>query len=160
MDKVISHFQTAQAARVCGFTIRQLDYWASTGMLVPSISQSTGPGSRKLYSFDDLVRLHFIKQLREQNWSTQKIRKAMGQLDEFMRERPNYRNFRFIHDKDTILVLCETEKKQQILLDGLNRGGQQVLWIVLEMLRAKVKQNTTQLLSLTSSDSLEIDEAI
>lgn len=77
MTEIVNHFSTAEAARVSGFTVRQLDYWATSRMLIPSVSQSNGPGTRKLYSFDDLIRLQFIKQLNEAGWSTQKIRKAI-----------------------------------------------------------------------------------
>lgn len=161
-SNVVESFNTAQIARISGFSIRQLDYWAKTGMLVPSISRSSGPGTRKLYSFDDLVRIQFIKQLHSQGWSTQKSRQAIEQLGEFMSERPDYRNFRLISDKNTILILCETEEKQQILLDALNPSGQQVLWIILEMLQDEARRCTAQLLNMPTlkPDSATLDEAI
>lgn len=148
MAKIVNHFSTAEAARVSDFTVRQLDYWATSRMLVPSVSQSNGPGTRKLYSFDDLIRLQFIKQLNEEGWSTQKIRKAIKHLDEFMSESPEYRNHRLIPDKGTILVLCETKEKKHILLDALNPSGQQMLWIVLDILREEIRKNASQLIDL------------
>ena len=149
MPQIVHQYKTSQVARISGFSSRQLDYWAKTRLLVPSISESTGPGTRKLYSFDDLVRLQFIKQLRESGWSIQKIRKAIEQLDGFMNERPNYRNFRFISDKDSILVLCENAERQRILLDALKPGGQQVLWIVFDILRGETQKNADQLFNMS-----------
>lgn len=148
MTETVYHFNTSEAARVSGFTVRQLDYWATSQMLVPSISQSNGPGTRKLYSFNDLVRLQFIKQLNEEGWSTQKIRKAIKHLNEFMSESPEYRNYRLIPDKGTILILCETKEKQLVLLDALNPGGQQMLWVVLDILRDEIRKNASQLINL------------
>ena len=160
MATVVEYFKTAQVARISGFSVRQLDYWATSGMLVPSVNRSSGPGTRRLYNFDDLVRLRFIKQLRQGGWSIQKIRKALRFLDEFMTDGSAYRNIKIIPDKKTLLVLCETEEKQQILLDALVPGGQQVLWIVLELLRAETRKNAIQLLSLSSDDNREFDIAI
>jgi DNA-binding transcriptional MerR regulator len=144
-------FTTMQASRVSGFSSRQLDYWAKIGMLMPSVKQSTGPGTRKFYSFDDLVKLSFIKQLRRANWSIQKIRKSIAYLEQFTTEKPEYRNNIFINDKETILALCETQEKQQILLDSLNPKGQQVMFIVLEVLRAETQKSVDRIVALTNS---------
>jgi DNA-binding transcriptional MerR regulator len=151
MDKVVDQFTSAQVARITGFSARQLDYWATSKLLIPSLNQSDGSGTRRLYSFDDLVRLHFIKQLQQEGWSIQKIRKAIKHLDEFMEKKPEYRNFSLAHDKHTILILCETEEKQQILFDALNPSGQQVLWIVLEILMGETRKNTNQVLNIHTS---------
>jgi hypothetical protein len=72
----------------------------------------------------------------------------------------NYRNVTFAYDKNTILILCETQERQQILLDTLNPAGQQVLWIVLEMLRAETRKNAIQLFSTPDTDNREFDIAI
>ena len=156
----IEQFTTVQAARISGFSPRQLDYWLTTGMLVPSVNQPHGSGTRKIYSFDDLVRLCFIKQLRQAGWSTQKIRTALNHLQKFTSGSLRPENIELIHDKSTILVLCETAEKQQILLDALNPGGQQVLWVVLEMLRDETRKSAIELLSKPSADDDSFDIAI
>lgn len=157
---IVDEFTTVQVAQLSGFSARQLDYWASGGMLVPSVKASSGPGTRKLYSFDDLVKLSFIRQLKQAGWSTQKIRKALEQLNNLTTESPNYRNITFVYDKKTILILCETQERQQILLDALNPGGQQVLWIVLELLRAETLKNAIQLLNTPDADNRQLDIAM
>src|SRR5690606_6726693 len=90
-----------------------------------------------------------IKQLRQQGWSIQKIRRAIKHLNEFMAKKPEYRNISLVHDKHTILILCETEERQQILLDALKPGEQQVLWIVLEILRGQTREDADRVLLLT-----------
>ena len=155
----ISQFSTAQVVRITGFSTRQLNYWATSKLLVPGVQQSQGPGTRKLYSFDDLVRLQFIKKLQLEGWSTQKIRRAIKHLDEFMAKAPEYRNFSLAHDENTILILCETEERRHILFDALNPSGQQVLWIVLEMLRGETQKKADQLLNDSSSGKDDADIA-
>lgn len=158
MAQVVSQYTTNQVTHITGFSDRQLNYWATSKFIVPSIKQSDGPGTRRLYNFDDLVRLQFVKQLRQEGWSVQKIRKAIKHLNEFMNEKPEYRNFRLVHDKHTILILCETEERQQILLDALRPGGQQVLWIILDILRGEIKRDAEQVFAL--SDSTEHDTSV
>ena len=51
------------AAKVAGITYRQLDYWARKRIVEPSIKASHGSGSRRLYSFKDVVILAVLKRL-------------------------------------------------------------------------------------------------
>ncbi|WP_304608704.1 MerR family transcriptional regulator [Glycomyces sp. TRM65418] len=68
------------ACRVVGITYRQLDYWARTGLLEPSIRRANGSGSNRLYSFRDIVVLNVIKRLLDAGVSLQNIRKAVDAL--------------------------------------------------------------------------------
>ena len=56
-------FSAEVARRTVGITYRQLDYWDKTGLVRPSIKQARGKGSRRVYSFEDLVELRVIAQL-------------------------------------------------------------------------------------------------
>ena len=123
-----------------GFTMRQLDYWVQQGVVIPSIQQSHGPGSRRLYSLDDLLQLRFIRQLKHYGWSTQKIRTAITTLRTVMNDPDPLRNALVIHGKGTILALCKTREGERILLDALSTGGQQVMWMVLETLSEEMQQ--------------------
>lgn len=125
-----------------GFSRRQLDYWAQQGVVVPSIQQSHGPGSRRLYSLDDLLQLRFIRQLKQHGWSTQKIRLAIKTLRTVMNDPDPLKNAVVFHSKGTILALCKTKAGERILLDALNTGGQQVMWMVLETLTEEIQQAT------------------
>ena len=49
--------------RIVGITYRQLDYWARTGLVEPSLRRAEGSGTQRLYSFDDVVRLRVVKRL-------------------------------------------------------------------------------------------------
>jgi DNA-binding transcriptional MerR regulator len=66
--------------RIVGITYRQLDYWARTGLVEPSLRKAEGSGTQRLYSFDDVVRLRVVKRLLDAGVSLQKVRTAVEQL--------------------------------------------------------------------------------
>ncbi len=68
------------ACQIAGITYRQLDYWARTGLVSPSIRTASGSGSQRLYSFKDLLVLKVVKRLLDAGVSLQNIRVAVGQL--------------------------------------------------------------------------------
>jgi DNA-binding transcriptional MerR regulator len=70
--------QTACAA--AGITYRQLDYWARTGLVEPSVRPATGSGSQRLYGFRDILVLRVVKRLLDTGISLQQIRKAVDFL--------------------------------------------------------------------------------
>lgn len=127
-------YTTSEVANISKFSVRQLDYWSNEGIVVPSVQQSRGPGTRRLYSFDDLVSLRFVKRLKDRGWSTQKIRKAIVGLREVMNETEPLKKVVLIDGRNTILALCRTKQGEQILIDTLLSVGQQVFSVVLETL--------------------------
>ncbi len=68
------------ACDAAGITYRQLDYWARTGLLAPSIRAAKGSGSQRLYSFRDILVLKVVKKLLDAGVSLQQVRTAVGQL--------------------------------------------------------------------------------
>ncbi|MBW3577962.1 MAG: MerR family transcriptional regulator [Actinobacteria bacterium] len=73
-------FRGPTVCKIVGITYRQLDYWARTGLVVPSVRQARGSGSQRLYSFDDLVELRVIKRLLDTGVSLQRVREAVEEL--------------------------------------------------------------------------------
>ena len=61
-------------ADVVGITYRQLDYWARTELIVPSLEQAAGSGTRRQYSYGDLLRLKVIKRLLDNGIKLEKVR--------------------------------------------------------------------------------------
>ncbi|QSB07009.1 MerR family transcriptional regulator [Natronoglycomyces albus] len=68
------------ACRIVGITYRQLDYWARTKLVEPSITPASGSGSQRRYSFRDIVVLKLVKRLLDTGISLQNIRKAVAVL--------------------------------------------------------------------------------
>jgi DNA-binding transcriptional MerR regulator len=70
------------ACRAAGITYRQLDYWARTGLVEPSVRPATGSGTQRLYSFRDILVLKVVKRLLDTGVSLQQIRVAVTHLRE------------------------------------------------------------------------------
>lgn len=73
-------FRAPQVCRIIGITYRQLDYWARTGLLRPSINDARGSGTQRVYSYADLLQLKMVKQLLDAGVSLHSTRKAVGCL--------------------------------------------------------------------------------
>ena len=70
------------ACGAAGITYRQLDYWARTGLVAPSVRTATGSGTQRLYSFRDILVLKVVKRLLDTGVSLQQIRVAVSHLRE------------------------------------------------------------------------------
>src|SRR5213083_2481830 len=68
------------ACNAAGITYRQLDYWARTGLVEPSVREATGSGSQRLYSFRDILVLKIVKKLLDAGVSLPNIRTAIATL--------------------------------------------------------------------------------
>ena len=108
-----------------GITYRQLDYWARTDLLRPSISDARGSGTQRVYSYTDLLQLKVIKQLLDAGVSLRSTRKAIDCLRASGAEVASASLV--IADDRSVLARSGEE------LFDLLRGGQGVLSIVLGM---------------------------
>ena len=75
-------FSGTQAAKVVGITYRQLDYWARTDLIRPSLSDASGSGSRRRYSYKDLLELRVIKTLLDAGIKLESVRDVFNYLRE------------------------------------------------------------------------------
>jgi len=69
-----------QVTRLVGITYRQLDYWARTGLLTPSLATAKGSGSKRRYDYTDVLELKVIKSLLDAGVSLQRARRAVDCL--------------------------------------------------------------------------------
>jgi DNA-binding transcriptional MerR regulator len=70
-------FRGAQVCTLVGITYRQLDYWARTNLLRPSITDAAGSGSQRRYSYNDVLELKVIKRLLDAGLKLQQARRAV-----------------------------------------------------------------------------------
>lgn len=70
------------ACKAAGITYRQLDYWARTGLVDPSIRSASGSGSHRLYAFRDILILRIVKRLIDAGVSLPNIRAAVKHLSD------------------------------------------------------------------------------
>jgi DNA-binding transcriptional MerR regulator len=68
------------ACAAAGITYRQLDYWARTGLVEPTVRPASGSGSQRLYGFRDILVLKVVKRLLDTGISLQQIRAAVQHL--------------------------------------------------------------------------------
>ncbi|MBM9469199.1 MerR family transcriptional regulator [Nakamurella leprariae] len=73
-------YRGTTAWQAAGITYRQLDYWARTGLVVPSVRSASGSGTQRLYSFKDILVLKVVKRLLDTGVSLQNIRVAVDHL--------------------------------------------------------------------------------
>jgi DNA-binding transcriptional MerR regulator len=116
-------FRGPQVCKVVGITYRQLDYWARTNLLRPSMADAKGSGTQRLYSYGDLLELKVIKSLLDANVSLQSARTAVEYLRENLGEDIGAANL--VLCGDTPLLVREDGE----IID-LVRKGQGVLNIV------------------------------
>jgi len=118
-------YRGPQVCKVVGITYRQLDYWARTGLVRPSVMDANGSGTQRLYSFRDLVELKVIKQMLDAGISLQSARKAVESLRAFDEGLASVR----IVIQGPNVVLAQSDEQVMDLL----RGGQGVLSVVLDI---------------------------
>lgn len=73
-------YRGTTACQAAGITYRQLDYWARTSLVVPTVRDATGSGTQRLYSFTDILVLKVVKRLLDTGVSLQQIRVAIQHL--------------------------------------------------------------------------------
>ena len=82
-------YRVPEVQRLVGISYRQLDYWARTGLVRPSVKDADGSGSQRLYSFHDLLQLRIIKKLLDAGVSLQRVRKAVDFLKDHLKKSPH-----------------------------------------------------------------------
>lgn len=77
MVKTRDSFSTGDAVRLTGVSFRNIDYWARTKFIVPSVAEAQGTGTERKYSFSDLMALRVARELRKAGVSTQSLRRIV-----------------------------------------------------------------------------------
>ena len=115
-------FSGRKAAEIVGITYRQLDYWARTDLVRPSLADANGSGSRRQYSYRDLLELKVVKSLLDAGIRLESVREAFTYLREHLGEDIVTANL--VIRGSSVLVRSDEE-----ILDVL-RQGQGVLNIL------------------------------
>jgi DNA-binding transcriptional MerR regulator len=109
-------YRIPDVQKIVGISYRQLDYWARTGLVRPSVRDAGGSGTQRLYSFEDLVVLRTIKKLLDAGVSLQRIRRAIGFLRDHLNREPQ--GVTIMSDGSGIYA-CESPTE---VMDLLQRG--------------------------------------
>jgi DNA-binding transcriptional MerR regulator len=109
-------FSGPRTAEVVGVTYRQLDYWARTDLVRPSMSDAKGSGTRRQYSYRDLVQLKLIKRLLDAGIKLEMVRTVFEELRSHVGDEISSANL-VIEGSTALLVLDDGE-----LLDLVHKG--------------------------------------
>ena len=116
-------FSGNRAAEIVGITYRQLDYWARTDLVRPSLSDAAGSGSRRRYSYTDLLELRVIKSLLDAGIKLENVREVFAYLREHLDQDVSSANL-VIQGNSSVVISDDGQ-----LID-LVRHGQGVLNIL------------------------------
>jgi DNA-binding transcriptional MerR regulator len=126
------------ACAAAGITYRQLDYWARTGLVEPSVRAAHGSGSQRLYSFRDILVLKVVKRLLDTGISLQQIRAAVTHLRD--RGTGDLARLTLMSDGVSVYECTSTDEVVDLLA-----GGQGVFGIALSRVWQEVDGTLAQL---------------
>ena len=130
IDLAREAFNSKQALTLTKITQKQLVYWDSSGLVKPSISQASGRGSRRLYSYMDLLALLTVKNLKSEGFSLQKIRRCVGYLRRALPDISRPLSFWTLISCGRTIYLA---RDQATYVDTLKRPGQTALRQIIDI---------------------------
>jgi DNA-binding transcriptional MerR regulator len=138
LDDTAVGYRGTTACHAAGITYRQLDYWARTGLVEPSVRPATGSGTQRLYSFRDILVLKVVKRLLDTGVSLQQIRAAVTHLRE-----------RGVEDLSKITLMSDGASVYECMsadeVIDLVQGGQGVFGIAVGRVWREVEGTLAQL---------------
>jgi len=126
------------ACAAAGITYRQLDYWARTGLVEPSVRPASGSGTQRLYGFRDILVLKVVKRLLDTGISLQHVRAAIAVLRNWGTE--DLARVTLMSDGATVYDLTSAEEVYDLL-----QGGQGVFAIALGRIWQEVEGSLAEL---------------
>ena len=108
-------FSGSQAAQIAGISYRQLDYWARTNLIRPSLTDAKGSGSRRSYEYRDLLELKVIKQLLDAGIKLESVREVFNYLGQ--QEQADITSAHLVISGSSV-ILCQGDD----LIDVVRRG--------------------------------------
>jgi DNA-binding transcriptional MerR regulator len=108
-------YSGTRTAKVVGISYRQLDYWARTDLIRPSLSDASGSGSRRSYSYNDLLELKAIKKLLDAGIKLEQVRKVFAYLREHV--TTDIAAAHIVIDGGSVM-LCDGDQLVDVLKNG------------------------------------------
>jgi DNA-binding transcriptional MerR regulator len=140
-------FRGPVACAAAGITYRQLDYWARTGLVEPSVRPAAGSGSQRLYGFRDILVLKVVKRLLDTGISLQQIRAAVTHLRE--RGSADLAEVTLMSDGVSVYECTSADEVVDLL-----QGGQGVFGIALGRVWQEVEGSLAELPSEPSASDV------
>ena len=146
-DAVDTGYRGPTACSAAGITYRQLDYWARTGLVEPSVRGAHGSGSQRLYGFRDILVLKVVKRLLDTGISLQQIRAAVHHLRDH--GTGDLAEVTLMSDGVSVYECTSADEVVDLL-----QGGQGVFGIALGRVWKEVEGNLAELPAVRAEDGL------
>jgi DNA-binding transcriptional MerR regulator len=112
-------YDSKTASRIVGVSLRQIQYWDEQDFVRPSVKLAGGRGTKRLYSFQDLVCLKVIKDLTRHGFTLQKIRRCLRPLrTNPVKASRIAQSLKYLTDGETLFVLTDDRRK---ILEAMER---------------------------------------
>ncbi len=112
-------YNSKEASRIAGVSLRQIQYWDERGFIRPSVRTAQGRGTKRLYSFHDLLCLKVMKDLTNRGLSLQKVRRCLQPLRRYTAEPGQaLESLKYLTDGEKLFVITSDREK---ILDAINR---------------------------------------
>ena len=147
LDAADAGYRGPTACNAAGITYRQLDYWARTGLVEPSVRGAHGSGSQRLYSFRDILVLKVVKRLLDTGISLQQIRAAVHHLRD--RGTSDLAQVTLMSDGVSVYECTSPDEVVDLLA-----GGQGVFGIALGRVWQELEGNLAELPAVRAEDGL------
>lgn len=116
-ERAVDHgFSGAKAAEIVGISYRQLDYWARTDLVRPTLTDAAGSGSRRRYGYTDLLELKVIKSLLDAGIRLENVRDIFSYLRDILGQEITSANL-VIQGSTSVVIQSDGE-----LIDLIHKG--------------------------------------
>lgn len=116
-ERAVDHgFSGAKAAEIVGISYRQLDYWARTDLVRPTLTDAAGSGSRRRYCYTDLLELKVIKSLLDAGIRLENVREIFNYLRDILGQEVTSANL-VIQGSTSVVIQSDGE-----LIDLIHKG--------------------------------------
>lgn len=111
-------FDSKTVTRLAGVSLRQIQYWDEQGIICPSVQRAAGKGTRRLYSFTDLVKLRLARGLLDYGMTPSRIRACLSHLNGFAADpTDSSKALKYLTDGRKRFVITDDHEKILEVLD-------------------------------------------
>ena len=133
-------FSTGEMATMLNVSLDEVDYWVRCRLIVPSIREAAGHGTRRLFGILDLKQAFLIQRLRKAGWKPKQIAKTVSAVALAVKDPALLHTPLLIHEGNALLILCRSKGQELILLDAAS-PGQYVMVIALDALEEEMRKS-------------------
>lgn len=143
-------YKAPEVAAIINVDYTKLDFWARSGLVTPSIAEAEGKGSRRLYTFFDVVTLGVAKTLRDEGFPSERIKRVVESLRQYQHREDQLANKYLVIGPDQVIVAVKPEEAI-----GLVRSGRPVWGLSLGALIADLRGRATNLKTVRRTSAQE-----